>query len=73
MFDILYPLNLFPYTQLWRIGREPEHNNRCSILASVFIILIIGALLINMLIAVFQMNTITSKAQTTVSQSPPLT
>jgi hypothetical protein len=67
MFDVLYAFNLFPYTQLWRIGREPEHNNKCSIIASILILLIIGSLFVAMLITVFQMNTITSKTQTIVS------
>ena len=54
MFDVLYAFNLFPYTQLWRIGREPEYNNKCSIIASLIILATIGALFVYMLYTVFQ-------------------
>ena len=73
MFDFLNTFNLFPYTQLWRIGKEPKHNNKCSTIISILILLAIGAILVNILVTVFKMNSIIVSSQTIVSETPPLT
>ena len=73
MFEILEIFNLFPYTHLWRISREPQHSNKCSIIISILIIIAIGAVFIQRLVLVFQMQTMHATSQTIISQSPPLT
>ena len=37
--------NLFPYTQLWRIGNDHYHSDKCSFCISMFIVIIILAVL----------------------------
>ena len=44
MLAFLKVLNLFPYPHLWRIGKEPYHNDKCTIITSILIILGIGTL-----------------------------
>ena len=73
MFSWLEPFNLFPYSQLWRVKREPEHHNKCSIITSIILILAIGALFVQRLVVVFSKDTMTSTSQTIISQTPPLT
>jgi hypothetical protein len=46
LFDILEVFNLFPYSQLWRVSKEPEHNSRCSIITSIILIAVIAGLFI---------------------------
>lgn len=73
MFATLQKMNLFPYSQLWRIRNEPTSSNNCSVCLSLLIILGIGALLITQLILVFKMETITSSSQVLVDDFPPKT
>jgi hypothetical protein len=73
MFNWLEPFNLFPYTHLWRVKREPEHHNKCAIITSLILIIAIGALFIQRLVVVFQKDTMTATSQTVVDQTPPVT
>lgn len=43
-------VNLFPYTMLWRIGNEPYHSHKCSVIVTVIIVLIIVVVLVERLI-----------------------
>ena len=73
MFELLYSFNLFPYFQLWRIGSKPYHNNKCSIMASVLIFVIISIILVISLHQVFQKNTLAVTSHTIISSEPPHT
>jgi hypothetical protein len=57
MFDILESLNLFPYSHLWRISREEEHSNKCSIIVSIAIIAAITATFVQRIVMVISRET----------------
>ena len=69
--NFLYVLNLFPYTQLWRIGNRSQHNNKCSLIFSILVFLLVGALTIWVLIRVFSRNELTVVNHTIAHASPP--
>ena len=73
MFDFLRICNLFPYPHLWRVGKEPYHSDKCSIIISVILLLGIGALFVQRLVTVYKMESITATSQTLIDDSPPLT
>ena len=73
MFEILEVFNLFPYSHLWRMSREPQHSNKCSIIFSIVIILVIGIVFVQRLVLVFDMQTMQATSETIIDQSPPLT
>ena len=73
MKSALSALNLFPYTQFWRVSTSPQHNNKCSILVSVLVFLFIGVIFITEFIKVFSRTTIISASSTIISPEPPLT
>lgn len=73
MFDFLRICNLFPYPHLWRVGKEPYHSDKCSIIISVILLLGIGAMFVQRLVTVYKMESITATSQTLIDDSPPLT
>ena len=73
MGKILQNFNLFPYTQLWRIGKKSQHNNFCGVLVSIFIILGIGGLFIAKFINVIQKDSLTVTSTVDINPSPPST
>ena len=68
--NILESVNLFPYSQLWRLGQQPHHSNKCGVLLSILIVLILGYVLIERSITVFQMNNLTAKSEVIVQAEP---
>ena len=71
--DSLNIVNLFPYSQLWRIGKEPYHSNKCTIIFSIIVIGILSFVIVERVISVFQKNTPTATSHVDFEARPPLT
>lgn len=52
-------INFFPYTQLWRINKEPVSNNKCTTIASILVILAIGGLFVSRIKVAFDQTEVT--------------
>ena len=65
--------SLYPYTQLWRIGNDHYHSNKCSLSVSIIIIAIISGILIERLVAVFKSETITATSYVRLETQHPQT
>ena len=73
MFGFLKVFNLFPYPHLWRIGKEPYHSDKCTIIISILIILGIGTMFVEKFISVIRQNELAFTSKTIIDSSPPLT
>lgn len=63
-------VNLFPYSQLWRIGDEPYSNNKCSVYLSFVILLAVAGLIAQSMVKVLNRSTMTATVHTEYHSFP---
>lgn len=63
-------MDLFPYSQLWRINRAPTNSNKCGVIASILIFMVIGGLLVNQLLIAFSRTAMTYTTEVVIDDFP---
>ncbi len=64
-------MDFFPYNNFWRLKGQERVSSRCSVIASVIVVLALLALMIERIVLVTKMENVKASEQTVISSFPP--